>query len=299
MLGNYDVIIPVAFNEALFIGKVLPYIRKNLVGAERVYVLTNSRNMRFVKDLPKKDSRCILIDEDQLLEGLTFKSIRTALEKNYKGQVKQRTGWYFQQFLKLGFALSEYASDYYLSWDADTLPLAPISFFDEEGHILYNPKKETNQAYFDTLHNLLSLEKVSEHSFVAEHMLFSTSIVKELISDIMASNTVEGDTWVERIINATDYEKCRCDEMFSEFETYGNYCMVKHPGLYIPRHLNTFREAGFINGRFLNASRLKTMSFDLDTASFELHHSPPFPQKIIYKMYIYYLRILKFYTSKL
>lgn len=297
MTKKFDVVIPVAFSEAIFVGKVLPYIRKNLAGAERIYVLTSSRNMRFVKDLPKKDCRCILVDENKLLDGLNFQKIRQIIDNKYKGQVKQRTGWYFQQFLKLGFALSEFASDYYLSWDADTLPLAPISFFDEEGHILYNPKKETNQAYFDTLHNLLSLNKVSVHSFVSEHMLFSTVIVKELIADIMASETVEGETWMERIINATNYEKCKCDEMFSEFETYGNYCVAKYPNLYMPRHLNSFREAGYINGRFLNKSRLKTMSFDLDTASFELHHSPPFPQKLLFKVYLCYLKIIQLYLS--
>lgn len=297
MARKYDVIIPVALNEALFVGKVLPYIRKNLLGTGRIFILTNSKNLRFVRELPQKDSNCQLIDEDHLIEGLSFQKVRQIIDKKYHGQVKQRTGWYFQQFLKLGFALSDYASDYYLSWDADTLPLAPITFFDEGGHILYNPKKETNHAYFVTLRNLLSLEKVSEHSFIAEHMMFSTAIVKELIADIMASDTVEGDTWMERIINATNYEKCRCDEMFSEFETYGNYCAVKHPGLYIPRHLNTFREAGFINGRFLNESRLKTMSFDLDTASFELHHTPPFPQKLIHKVYLVYMKLMKLYIS--
>ena len=64
MEKHFDVIVPVALNEALFVGKVLPYIRKNLVGAERVFILTNKRNFRFVSCLSKIDPQCEIIDEN-------------------------------------------------------------------------------------------------------------------------------------------------------------------------------------------------------------------------------------------
>ncbi len=295
MCKKFDIIIPVALNEALFVTKALPYLRKNLMGAERIFLITNNRNFRFLREEPKKDSKCVLIDENALVEGLNFSVVKALLQEKYNGLLQPRTGWYFQQFLKMGFALSQYASDYYLSWDADTLPLSPISFFDGS-HILYNPKREFHQPYFDTLKKLLGIDRGVDHSYIAEHMMFSVDIMREMVSDI-SNTSVPGDNWVQKIINSTDISMSKSCEMFSEFETYGNYCALKYPGLYKPRHLNTFREAGFINGRFLNESRLKTMSFDLDTASFELHHSPPFPQKLIHRLYCIYLRLMKFYVD--
>ena len=295
MEKHFDVIVPVALNEALFVGKVLPYIRKNLVGAERVFILTNKRNFRFVSCLSKIDPQCEIIDENELVNGLNFQAVQDILNQKYQGKLKNRTGWYFQQFLKMGFALSEYATDYYLSWDADTVPLSQIIFFHGD-NILYNPKREYNPAYFDTLKRLLGIEKLCKNSFISEHMMFSTEVMKEVIGRIMLSD-VEGNTWFEKIINATDFNQSGRFEMFSEFETYGNYCENFYKNLYQPRYLNSFREAGFINGRFLNENRLRSMSFDLDTASFELHHSPPFPQKILFKVYLLYLRMIRFYAS--
>lgn len=39
----------------------------------------------------------------------------------------------FSAILKDGVCQTEYAKEYYLSWDADTLPLSHIQYFDEAG----------------------------------------------------------------------------------------------------------------------------------------------------------------------
>ena len=120
----------------------------------------------------------------------------------------------------------------------------------------------------------MGIGKVVDNSFISESMMFSSEYMRELLQAIDSSD-VAGDDWVEKIMAAGDYSTPL--PTFSEFETYGNYCAIKHPSAYKPRHLNTFREAGFIAGRNISDRHLREMSFDLDMASFEIFHQPMFP----------------------
>jgi hypothetical protein len=98
---------------------------------------------------------------------------------------------------------------------------------------------------------------------------------------------IEGNVWFEKIVNATDPNDLNS---FSEFETYGNYCLNHHPNLYQTRFLNTFRKAGYIAGRFISDRKLHFMGFDLDTASFELGDYPCGMGKYVCFVYHKYLR---------
>jgi len=266
---HYDVIIPVSYQDVSFIPKVVAFIRKNLIGVSEIFVITSKQHFKYLKKL---HDYITLVDEDSLISGLSYSSINEILKSK---SIHNRTGWYFQQLLKFAFAQSRYAHDYYLSWDADTLPLSKISFFEGE-HPLFTPKKEFHQPYFITLNKLLNLKKIVDFSFIAEHMLFKKEYVTELIDSITHSN-VEGGTWYEKILNACDFS---CGSSFSEFETYGTYVWHTHPNVYKTRFLNTFRGAGFIKGRLIDDKTLESISIDLDIASFELRDEPVFPYNI-------------------
>lgn len=127
-------------------------------------------------------------------------------------------------------------------------------------------KKEHNEAYFVALKRLLKLDKYANFSYIAEHMMFQKSAMLSMLKEISKCN-ISGDNWIEKIVNATEPKEVNS---FSEFETYGNYCLNRYPGMYAIRQLNTFRKAGYINGRFISDRKLGFMGFDLDTASFEL-----------------------------
>lgn len=163
-------------------------------------------------------------------------------------------------------------------------------FFNGE-HILYNPKHENHQNYFNTMNSILGIGKFVEDSFIAESMMFDSKIVREMLYQI-ESSTVKGVDWIEKIINACDFQQS--PQAFSEFETYGNYCAKNYPELYKPRYLNTFREAGMICGRRITEKQLRKMSFDIDMASFEMLDMPCFPYNIpnlIYKYKILFQKI--------
>lgn len=285
---NYDIIIPVSIADSFFLKESIPYIVKNL-GGDNIYIISNEKSRTVVERAIKSYENCSFIDEDKLVEGLTFDEVKKLLETKYPG-MNMRAGWYFQQFLKLGFALSSYAKDYYLSWDADTIPLKQIDFFDGD-HPLLAKKKEYNKPYFDTLERLLGYGKIADFSFIAEHMMFNVSVVKELLQQINSS-PVEGDGWMAKIINATDYRSAKRPEMYSEFETYGTYCEKVHPGLNRYRQLNSFREGGMLRGRFPVKRMLDKMSFDIDTVSFEMGDTPAFPWSIVQKIYKRHIKFI-------
>lgn len=288
---TYDIIIPIALKDAFFIHRTIDYIRLNLKDADKIYIITNKRNFSKLNKITKKYSDVILLDENTLLTGVTFSKVNKSL-KPYGAE--RITGWYFQQFLKIGFAYTSYAKKYYLSWDADTIPLSHLSF-EENGKLYFDCKKEYHEPYFVPIKKLLGLDKVIEESFISEHMLFETEIVKEMIEDIQNNTEAIGNTWWEKIICACDYSNSL--NSFSEFETYGTYAYSKYPMRYKIRQLATFRKGGMINGRFISDKMLKQLSFDLDTISFELRDSPVFPLNVGVIAYRVWLKLYSKFMS--
>ena len=118
--------------------------------------------------------------------------------------------------------------------------------------------------------------------------------MQELLSNIESNNALPGENWIEKIIFATNPNEINS---FSEFETYGNYCYNNYSNLYATQTLNTFRKAGYINGRFISDRKLHYMAFDLDIASFELGDYPSGLGKYICYAYRKWL-VIKEYIIK-
>ena len=83
---------------------------------------------------------------------------------------KSSAGWYYQQFLKMAYC-NHCDNEYYLTWDADTIPLRPISMFHSSGAPYLFTKTEYMASYFKTLKNSsVSIKKV--------HMLIKTILIR-------------------------------------------------------------------------------------------------------------------------
>lgn len=283
---KYDVVIPVAGKDIGFISKVVKYIRQCFNDADVVYIITSVRYIDKLVNLLKRYERCIVLDENTLIPGLTFDKLTKLLRLHKEGL---STGWFFQQFLKLGFAKTKYAGEYYLTWDADTLPLSHIEFFDGN-HPYFTRKYEYNENYFFTIERILGMQKKTNFSFIAEHMMFNSRIVKQMLGEIEGA-PVDGDSWYEKIINAGNYESVL--PTFSEFEIYGTYVMYNYPDFYHIRQLNTFRCGGYIQGYNITDAKLQEISFDTDTISFEIRHEPLFPYNLFNKIVLLKMKIAK------
>lgn len=103
-----DVIIPVAGKEVHFVHRVTAYVRKNLPEADTLYIITSNKNISYLKKKVSCQDRVKVLDEDKLVSGLTMTKLK---EYAFKYTKCPSVGWYYQQFLKLGFALSIYAKN--------------------------------------------------------------------------------------------------------------------------------------------------------------------------------------------
>lgn len=177
-----------------------------------------------------------------------------------------RCGWYYQQFLKMSFS-DIYDGRYYMSWDMDTVPLRPISMFDEDGHPYFDIKNEYIPGYFHTIEKLLGLKKNSEGSFISEHMIFRCDLMKEVIKAIEDS-PADGSKYWEKIIGVIDALYVMLG--FSEFETYGTYVTAKHPDIHSRRNFRSLRRGSwFVNEKDLTEEDMEWIGKDFDAITFE------------------------------
>ena len=280
----YDIIIPVATKDAFFVHRTVKYIRKNLPEADIIYIITNPKNNIILNHALRKYDGILLLDENNLVPCLDYSKVKNVLKKYNADKI---TGWYFQQFLKLGFAQTDYSKKYYLSWDADTIPLTKIQF-EHNRHLIFDYKKEYHKPYFIPINRLFGLDKIYENSFIAEHMLFEKNMVLQMLGDI--NELSPNEIWWEKILSVCDYSETL--NSFSEFETYGTYVYSKKPDYYMFRQLSTFRRGGLICGRFISDKYMEKLSFDLDTISFEMGDYPPFPLSAVHFFYKLYIKIV-------
>lgn len=121
-----DLVICVAYKNCFFLKKNIPFINKNL-SPEHIYVITKFSNFSLLEGIA---DNLKLLDENALIGGLSYAAVRKVLKSHLGINL---VGWYFQQFLKMGFALTSFAKEEYLVWDADTIPLNHVDFKDVGG----------------------------------------------------------------------------------------------------------------------------------------------------------------------
>lgn len=279
-----ELVICMSLKDCMFFKKNLYFIKKN-INPSHIYILTDKRNFRYLSGLSQNNDNFITcIDENNVVDGLTFSVCKDIVNRYL---TTSAIGWYYQQLLKLGFALSKYAKDEYLVWDADTVPLNKLYFKDNDnGADLILVKKEHHIPYFNTIDGLFNAPKKAPYSFISEHMLFNVSIVKEMLS-LIEKNSKSNLRWYEQCIAA---RKDNAIQVFSEFETYGTFCYNYYPNKLEIRPLNTFRFGSKIYGIMASRKEIQSLSFDLDTVSFEIRDYPvSWHRRII--QYCFYLMI--------
>lgn len=236
-MKDYKLIIPIVAKDIDLVINNLDRIKDYLNPYKMVFIGTSSLK----KLLPDFDY-IEFIDENALSSGLSIEKIKNILIQ--KTGVGNRGGWYFQQFLKMAY--SEHCKDeYYLIWDSDTLPLKKISFFsnDLKPYLSYKKFEKYDLPYFDTIKNIFKIDTLvnqKSKSYVVEHMLFNTNIMRNLISSIESNSELSGDTFFEKILNAISHKNLNLSG-FSEFETYVAFVKNRWPDFYEYRPWNNLR----------------------------------------------------------
>lgn len=244
----------------------IKYIERNLP-VDEIVVIGNKKVGEMVRASGKKIS---FLEEDCLYQGMNFRNIEKIIEK--RSGTQGRTGWYFQQFLKMAYAMV-CEEEYYLVWDGDTIPVRRIALFHTNGKPYMALKQEYNPAYFDTLKTLLGLDKVRKESFISEHMLIRVSYMKELIAQIEQNPSCAGEAFYEKILYAVEKDMLR-GSGFSEFETYGTYVTVKHPEAYEYIPYESCRHTVSMIGNDPTEEQISWMAEKYEAVSFEKWDSP-------------------------
>lgn len=172
------------------------------------------------------DLGCILkatgsqfLQEDKIIPNLKRSDVTPII---YQGE--DRSGWYFQQFLKWG--LADLSSQmHYLVVDADVLFIRDTPLF-AGSKIIHYRTMQHHTPYFETYDKLIGYRPQYDMSFIANFMMLNSNIVREITSAIERHT---GKTWHEAILKSIDPKTL---SSFSEYETYGYYVSRYYPEMF-------------------------------------------------------------------
>jgi hypothetical protein len=147
-----------------------------------------------------------------------------------------RLSWYYQQALKIAFLFRSHTPSLNLvMWDADTIPLDYIEFFDGNGAVLYGSKVEFHRPYFVTLKSLFGYLPKSYLAFTIQFFscsyLESLYLIKKLRNACSPLECENEPHWVARAIlsNVIYTHKTLEGALFSEQELVGIASLMYRP----------------------------------------------------------------------
>jgi hypothetical protein len=138
---------------------------------------------------------------------------------------KNRTGWYYQQVLKLyTHIVIPTLSEYFLILDSDLIFTKPIQFF-YNGKPAYTYGHEPLlKCYLDQVFKVLpnlDMNKI-KYAGIAHHMIFNKTILNELYE--LVEKIHQMDFWKAFLKCRSSDESCGC----SEYELYFHYINQYH-----------------------------------------------------------------------
>lgn len=231
---------------------------------KKLHVITARKN--FPKFRRQLAADIELIDEDALIPDMTLAQLRLLPVPGFP----RGAGWYFQQFLKLGYAFQNPSDDYYLIWDADTVPLRPMEFFDEEDRMLFATGEEEHKPYFETYRKLLREDPAREFSFITQHAIVQKSVAREMLAKVEA-NFPGTESWAWKIVRNLEGTG---NNLFSEFETLGHYVKNHYPARAAFRRLAWQREGSLKISGLPKPADLRKLAEDNYFAAFESSQTP-------------------------
>lgn len=160
-----------------------------------------------------KDNNIIFINE---LDVLGFgKNII-----DYKVDNVDRSGWLFQQLLKLSGENFTECEDY-LVVDSDTIFVNQNCFINENKYIFY-ANEEWHQPYFDSFEKIFGYKAPTKLSLTSHMMIFNHKKLKEMKEELESKH---GKKWYEVYISTKMDNEQSC---VSDYDTYANWMLYNY-----------------------------------------------------------------------
>ena len=265
MSQKVNVVCPLAEKDVGSYYRGLDSLEK-YIDVKKFVVIGNDKVKEKVEE--RGDLRVEFVDENQLVSYSEVKDIIAKISSNNEFCLK-RTGWYLQQFLKFSYAFV-CEDEYYILWDADTMPIHKHEMFDGD-KLVFDVKTEHHEPYFETFSKLFpQYIKRLPYSYIVEHMIIKKSIMLELIEELSKAK-VSGESWYEKVLNAINLADLP-KSGFSDYETYGLFCLNKYPDVYIERKWDSLRPASsFFEYEKMRDCDYEWLLKDYDAVSFEAY----------------------------
>lgn len=160
-----------------------------------------------------------VVAEEEHLAGHSLDSIARALPV----AVRDRAGWYLQQFVKLGASSVGEPHAINLIWDGDTVPMRRLEFVGGSGRLQFYSSAEYHRPYFQTLERILGLPRATDRSFIAQCMPTRVRWVREMTAEIERRC---GRPWIDAVLASVPGHD---PSEFSEYESLGQFVFQRHP----------------------------------------------------------------------
>jgi hypothetical protein len=202
-----------------------------------------------------------VIDDESVIPGLSASLVSQHIPPHVPGQTVNLGRWYYQQFLKMGFARFSAAHPYYLIWDADTVLVRPVRFFDR-GAVLLTASHEWHGDYFRTMARLLPDVRIPRRSHISQHAMVCREHMLALLDELSA----HGMPWWQYVLSSL---VGRTPQQFSEYETYAAYCLTRWPDRYRSIRRRWLRSGRSYFGREMSSADVSEIANLFDFVAFE------------------------------
>lgn len=201
-------------------------ILKTVIEAAKKHVRNEIENIYIVS---KKDgalekfcneSGFVFINEDSVL-GYGKNTI------DYTVHGVDRSGWMFQQLLKLSGELFV-KNDDYLVIDSDTILINPHSFI-ENDKFVFLQSEEWHEPYFESFQMLFGYPAKTALSYISHMMIFNCNLLKQMKIELEEKQQMN---WDKAYSSTANNREASC---VSDYDTYANWVRHNHPQKFINR----------------------------------------------------------------
>lgn len=141
----------------------------------------------------------------------------------FKGVIKDRTGWYRQQFVKW---FQTVTSDDYLVSESDNIYIKKVKLFKDGKPIFVLGNDQYHVPYYRFTEKLFGFGREYPYSFINEIMLLKRDIINEFV----ASTGMTKYGFFAMI--AAELNKTQERSGMSDYDLYGNYVTKYHKDMY-------------------------------------------------------------------